>query len=60
MNLDRFERERGADWRALDAALGTARGHPERLGAAGVLQLGERYRAAATSRWPGGCSPATR
>jgi uncharacterized membrane protein SpoIIM required for sporulation len=47
MTLDRFERERSDGWRALDAALATARGKPERLGAAGVLELGGLYRAAA-------------
>jgi uncharacterized membrane protein SpoIIM required for sporulation len=47
MTLDRFERERAAGWSALDAALGRARGRPERLGAAGVLELGELYRGAA-------------
>jgi uncharacterized membrane protein SpoIIM required for sporulation len=47
MTLDRFERERGPGWAALDAALARARGRPERLGAAGVLELGGLYRAAA-------------
>ncbi|HWH96558.1 MAG TPA: stage II sporulation protein M [Baekduia sp.] len=47
MTLDRFERERVGGWRALEAALGRARGRPERLGAAGVLELGSLYRAAA-------------
>jgi uncharacterized membrane protein SpoIIM required for sporulation len=47
MTLDRFERERGDGWRALEAALGRAGGRPERLGAAGVLELGGLYRAAA-------------
>jgi uncharacterized membrane protein SpoIIM required for sporulation len=47
MTLDRFERERSGGWRALEAALGKARGKPERLGAAGVLELGGLYRAAA-------------
>ncbi|HEV7492899.1 stage II sporulation protein M [Baekduia sp.] len=47
MTLDRFERERSSSWQALEAALGKARGKPERLGAAGVLELGGLYRAAA-------------
>lgn len=47
MTLDRFERERGPSWRALEEALTAARGRPERLGAAGVLELGGLYRAAA-------------
>jgi uncharacterized membrane protein SpoIIM required for sporulation len=47
MTLDRFERERAGGWQALEAALGKARGKPERLGAAGVLELGGLYRAAA-------------
>ncbi|HMJ35753.1 MAG TPA: stage II sporulation protein M [Baekduia sp.] len=47
MTLDRFERERVDAWRRLEVALGEARGRPERLGAAGVLELGGLYRAAA-------------
>jgi uncharacterized membrane protein SpoIIM required for sporulation len=47
MTLDRFERERSGGWRALETALGKARGKPERLGATGVLELGGLYRAAA-------------
>jgi uncharacterized membrane protein SpoIIM required for sporulation len=47
MTLDRFQRERGHGWGALEAALGRAGGRPERLGAAGVLELGDLYRAAA-------------
>jgi uncharacterized membrane protein SpoIIM required for sporulation len=47
MTLDRFERERSAGWRALEAALARAGGRPERLGAEGVLALGGLYRAAA-------------
>jgi uncharacterized membrane protein SpoIIM required for sporulation len=47
MTLDRFERERAGGWQALETALGKARGKPERLGAAGVLELGGLYRAAA-------------
>ncbi|WCB91688.1 hypothetical protein DSM104299_00361 [Baekduia alba] len=47
MTLDRFERERAGGWQALEAALGRAGGRPERLGAAGVLELGALYRGAA-------------
>jgi uncharacterized membrane protein SpoIIM required for sporulation len=47
MTLDRFERERSRGWQALETALGKASGKPERLGAAGVLELGGLYRAAA-------------
>jgi uncharacterized membrane protein SpoIIM required for sporulation len=47
VDLDRFERERAAGWRALEERLTRARGRPERLGAAGVLELGALYRAAA-------------
>ncbi|HEY4094772.1 MAG TPA: stage II sporulation protein M [Baekduia sp.] len=46
MTLDRFERERAEGWRRLEAALGDARGRPERLGSAGVLELGGLYRSA--------------
>src|SRR4051812_5972875 len=47
MTLDRFERERASGWRALEGALARAGGRPERLGAAGVLELGALYRGAA-------------
>jgi uncharacterized membrane protein SpoIIM required for sporulation len=47
MTLERFERERAAGWDALEATLGRAKGRPERLGAAGVLELGGLYRSAA-------------
>jgi len=47
MTLDRFERERASGWHALETVLGKANGKPERLGAAGVLELGGLYRAAA-------------
>jgi uncharacterized membrane protein SpoIIM required for sporulation len=47
VTLDRFERERGDAWQRLERALGDARGKPERLGAAGVLELGGLYRSAA-------------
>src|SRR4051794_33203651 len=42
-----FESERGPAWTALDAALRKAGDRPERLGAAGVRELGGLYRAAA-------------
>ena len=61
MTLDRFERERSGGWQALEAALGKARGKPERLGAAGVLESAAcTGRPRRTSRWRGGSSPATR
>jgi uncharacterized membrane protein SpoIIM required for sporulation len=47
VDLDRFERERAGGWRRLESALARAGGRPERLGAAGVLELGGLYRAAA-------------
>jgi uncharacterized membrane protein SpoIIM required for sporulation len=47
VTLERFERERAADWRRLEAALAQADGRPQRLGGAGVLELGGLYRAAA-------------
>jgi uncharacterized membrane protein SpoIIM required for sporulation len=47
VTIERFERERAGAWARLDAALSRARGRPERLGAAGVLELGGLYRAAA-------------
>ena len=47
MDLAGFERERAAGWRQLEERLARARGRPERLGAAGVLELGGLYRAAA-------------
>lgn len=59
MNLDTFIRERGSDWEALERELNTSRGRPERLGVAGALRFGQRYRAVAAdlalarSRFPG-------
>jgi uncharacterized membrane protein SpoIIM required for sporulation len=59
VNLDRFEREREADWAALDAYLKRAGDRPERLGADGVRRLGALYRGAAADlafarrRFPG-------
>jgi uncharacterized membrane protein SpoIIM required for sporulation len=47
MNLDRFQRERGASWSDLDRLVARVRRKPERLGAADVRKLGELYRASA-------------
>jgi uncharacterized membrane protein SpoIIM required for sporulation len=47
MNLNRFEREREAVWRALESDLERCGGRPERLGARGALDFGRRYREAA-------------
>jgi uncharacterized membrane protein SpoIIM required for sporulation len=46
VNLERFSAERRGDWLALDGLVRDARRRPERLGTAGVRQLGELYRAA--------------
>jgi uncharacterized membrane protein SpoIIM required for sporulation len=57
--LTGFERDRAEAWARLEAMLGRARGRPERLGAAGVLELGALYRSAAADlaqarrRFPG-------
>jgi uncharacterized membrane protein SpoIIM required for sporulation len=59
VNLDRFERERGSSWAALDVAVKKAGDRPERLGADGVRELGALYRGAAADlafarrRFPG-------
>ena len=61
MNLERFESERGSDWTRLDALVRRAgrRRDRRRLGAAGMLELGALYRAAAADlayarrRFPG-------
>lgn len=59
MNLDAFVAQRTASWQALERGLKGARGRPERLGAAGALELGRAYRAAvadlafARRRYPG-------
>jgi uncharacterized membrane protein SpoIIM required for sporulation len=59
MNLETFIAERGSDWESLEDALRRAGGRPERLGAAGTLELGRRYRAVvadlalARRRYPG-------
>ncbi|HEV2770500.1 MAG TPA: stage II sporulation protein M [Solirubrobacteraceae bacterium] len=42
-----FLAERTSDWDELDGLLRRAKGRPERLGADGVLRVGELYRAAA-------------
>ena len=59
MRLADFEAERGGDWRRLQEALARAGGRPERLGPAGVRELGALYRGAAADlayarrRYPG-------
>ena len=59
MRLAAFEAERGGDWRRLQEALARAGGRPERLGPAGVQELGALYRGAAADlayarrRYPG-------
>ena len=59
MTLDGFLRAREPDWQRLDDALRRARGRPDRLGAAGALELGALYRSAAADlaiarrRFPG-------
>ena len=47
VNLDTFQRERGAAWAELDGLVHRAGRRPERLGAEGVRRLGRLYRAAA-------------
>ena len=47
MTLESFLRDRGPSWDELDALLREAGGRPERLGAEGVLRLGQLYRGAA-------------
>jgi uncharacterized membrane protein SpoIIM required for sporulation len=64
VNLERFEAERSSDWTALEAAVRRAGDRPEKLGAAGVRELGGLYRATAADlafarrRFPG--DPRTR
>ncbi|MCA1682404.1 MAG: stage II sporulation protein M [Actinobacteria bacterium] len=59
MTLDGFLTAREPDWQRLRDALRRARGRPERLGAAGALELGALYRSAAADlavarrRFPG-------
>ncbi|MDQ3946358.1 MAG: stage II sporulation protein M [Actinomycetota bacterium] len=58
-NLDRFRRERSADWEELGGLVRDARRRPQGLGPARVRRLGATYRAAAADlalarqRWPG-------
>lgn len=59
MTLDGFLGAREPDWQRLGDALRRARGRPDRLGAAGALELGALYRSAAADlaiarrRFPG-------
>ncbi len=59
MTLEGFLSAREPDWQRLREALHRARGRPERLGAAGALELGALYRSAAADlalarrRFPG-------
>ena len=47
MNLERFVSTRAAEWRELDALARGSRGSVSKLSPADLLELGERYRAAA-------------
>ncbi len=59
MRLDAFIEARRESWAELEAAIGQAKGKPERLGAEGVRRLGTLYREAAADlalarqRFPG-------
>ena len=59
MNLERFIERGSPTWQRLEAAIGAARGRPERLGPDRVRDLGATYRATAADlalarrRWPG-------
>ena len=59
MNLERFVSRGQPAWTKLEGAIVAASGRPERLGPAGVRELGSLYRAAAADlalarrRWPG-------
>ncbi|CAN5757086.1 stage II sporulation protein M [soil metagenome] len=59
MTLDHFLHDRADAWRELETLVGSAGRRPHRLGADGVLRLGELYRGAAADlalarrRWPG-------
>jgi uncharacterized membrane protein SpoIIM required for sporulation len=59
MTLDTFLTTREPDWQRLGDALRRSRGRPDRLGAAGALELGALYRSAAADlalarrRFPG-------
>jgi uncharacterized membrane protein SpoIIM required for sporulation len=44
MKLDAFTAEREGEWQALEHDLRRCSGRPERLGAAGALAMGRRYR----------------
>ncbi|MGI8774111.1 MAG: stage II sporulation protein M [Actinomycetota bacterium] len=47
MNLDAFIQERKQRWQRLEEEIGRARGRPDRLGAAGIQEMGRLYRQAA-------------
>jgi uncharacterized membrane protein SpoIIM required for sporulation len=47
VRLDAFIESRKGSWSELEAAIERAKGKPERLGAEGVIRLGELYRGAA-------------
>lgn len=59
MTLDHFLHDRAEAWRELETLVRSGGRRPHRLGADGVLQLGELYRGAAADlalarrRWPG-------
>jgi len=59
MTLDHFLHDRAGAWRELETLVGRGGRRPHRLGAEGVLRLGELYRGAtadlalARRRWPG-------
>ena len=59
MNLERFLERGQEQWARLEELIKHARGKPERLGPAGVRELGRLYRVAAADlalarrRWPG-------
>lgn len=47
MNVDRFTREREAEWNELEELVSKAKTRPEKLGADGVRRMGALYRRAA-------------
>ena len=59
MNLERFVSRGQPAWTKLEGAIVAASGRPERLGPAGIRELGSLYRAAAADlalarrKWPG-------
>ena len=59
MNLERFVRRGQPTWSSLESKIAASSGRPERLGPAGVRELGSLYRSAAADlalarrRWPG-------